>query len=65
MKIRIPSGCSVCFQPNTGELTTLQTDLFVNDAKWSVNGQPGWVFNYQGNQPTAYSLDWETIKEID
>lgn len=63
-QIRIKSGASVCFHPESGEESTLERDLDVFDARWGVNGNPGWVFNYDNGQPWAYTLDVDRCEEI-
>lgn len=65
MKILLPKGCKVCFNPTLGVETTLESDLTVTDARWGVNGSNGYVFGYNTEeQPTAYTTDWQRIVEL-
>lgn len=64
MKIRIPKGTEVCFNPSIGIKMTTVYDLVAEDAQWGVNGTPGYVFNYKDGQPTAYVLDYQKVEEI-
>lgn len=62
--IKIRAGARVCFHPESGEESIVDRDLEVFDARWGVNGNPGWVFNYDNGQPWAYTLDVERCEEI-
>ena len=61
--ISLLKGCRVCYTPETGEEVKLTKARSVNDAKWGVNGSPGWVFDFRDGKPTAYSLDLENIEQ--
>ena len=63
--ITIPAGTMVCFDPETGNETLLNEPLTAHDAKWGMNGLPGWVFRVRNGQPTAYTLDWKNTVEQD
>lgn len=62
--IKIRAGARVCFHPESGEESIIDRDLEVFDARWGVNGNSGWVFNYDNGQPWAYTLDVERCEEI-
>lgn len=65
MKIRLARGCKVCFNPTLGIESTLTAELTVNDARWGVNGSPGYVFGYnEEEQPTAYTVDCKNVEEL-
>ena len=63
MKIIIPPGTKVCFEPETGKETVLKEPFVAGDAEWGVNRLPGWVFNFCNGKPTAYTIDWKNIVE--
>lgn len=63
MHLLLPKGTKVCYEPTTGKETIIENDLYVFDARWSVNGLPGWVFNYKDGKATAYTLEFEKVIE--
>jgi hypothetical protein len=63
--ITMPAGTKVCFEPETGNETVVREPLTAHDAKWGMNGLPGWVFRVRDGKPTAYTLDWKNTIEHD